>query len=181
MIEVAVEADGTKHRVRLTGRAVDVEAVGNQAVDDVLDLGFAGPFLHHNDHKVFLLPSPLAFHPSRGSGGPTPPCRQKPTASGKPFLPGPRTLVIHSFLSLPSRPSESMASRSAARASSMMRRHSARFIAKSPATRDRERSRAQCSRRNLPAGKAAESRLLQGANFQTEGRSSSIDRTRSGA
>src|SRR5207245_11647180 len=81
MIEVAVEADGTKHRVRLTGRAVDVEAVGNQAVDDVLDLGFAGPFLHHNDHKVFLLPSPLAFHPSRGSGGPTPPCRQKPTAS----------------------------------------------------------------------------------------------------
>src|SRR5881392_3503267 len=121
MIEVAVEADGTKHRVRLTGRAVDVEAVGNQAVDDVLDLGFAGPFLHHNDHKVFLLPSPLAFHPSRVSGGPTPPCRQKPTASGKPFLPGPRTLVIHSFLSLPSRPSESMASRSAARASSMMR------------------------------------------------------------
>jgi hypothetical protein len=28
----------------------------------VLDLGFRGPFLHHNDHKVFLVPSTLAFH-----------------------------------------------------------------------------------------------------------------------
>src|SRR5436853_6460810 len=111
MIEVAVEADGTKHRVRLTGRAVDVEAVGNQAVDDVLDLGFAGPFLHHNDHKVFLLPSPLAFHPSRGSGGPTPPCRQQPTASRLPLLPGPTTHANQSSLSCPVRPCDSLRSR----------------------------------------------------------------------
>jgi hypothetical protein len=28
-----------------------IEAAGDQPVDHVLDLGFRGPFLHHNDHK----------------------------------------------------------------------------------------------------------------------------------
>src|SRR5690242_15287082 len=53
MIEVAVHADSTKNGMRFTGRAVHVEAAGDQAVDDVLDLGLGGPFLHHNDHRDF--------------------------------------------------------------------------------------------------------------------------------
>jgi hypothetical protein len=37
------------------GRAVHVETAGDQAVDDMLDLRVSGAFLHHNDHKGFLL------------------------------------------------------------------------------------------------------------------------------
>jgi hypothetical protein len=36
---------------------VNVEAAGDQAVDDMLDLGAGGPFLHYDDHESFLLPS----------------------------------------------------------------------------------------------------------------------------
>jgi hypothetical protein len=36
---------------------VNVEAAGDEAVDDMLDLGVGGPFLHHDDHESFLLPS----------------------------------------------------------------------------------------------------------------------------
>src|SRR6266566_1513741 len=65
--------------------------------------------------------------------------------------------------------------------SSMRRRQSPRFMADSPAIRDRPRSRVSGSRRNLPAGKAVAGRVLQGANLSTEGRSGSLDRARPGA
>jgi hypothetical protein len=32
---------------------VNVEACGDQAVDDVLDLGVVGAFLHYDDHRSF--------------------------------------------------------------------------------------------------------------------------------
>jgi hypothetical protein len=36
---------------------MNVEPAGDEAVDDMLDLGLSGPFLHHDDHKSFLFPS----------------------------------------------------------------------------------------------------------------------------
>src|SRR5256886_2182370 len=57
VIEVAVYADGAEDGVRFAGGAVNVEAAGDEAVDDMLDLGVGGPFLHHDDHKSFLFPS----------------------------------------------------------------------------------------------------------------------------
>src|SRR6267154_474456 len=57
MIEVAVNADGAKHRMRFAGGAVDIEAAGDKPVDDMLDLRVRGPFLHHNDHESVLFPS----------------------------------------------------------------------------------------------------------------------------
>src|SRR5262249_2058658 len=51
MIEIAVHADCAKNRVRFARRAVHVEPAGDQSVDDMLDLGFRGPFLHHNNHE----------------------------------------------------------------------------------------------------------------------------------
>src|SRR5216683_99189 len=60
MIEVAVNADGAEDGVRLAGGAVNVEAAANEPVDDMLDLGVGGPFLHHDDHESFLFPSSAA-------------------------------------------------------------------------------------------------------------------------
>jgi hypothetical protein len=57
MIEVAVNADGAEDGMRFPGGAVHVEAAGDEAVDDMLDLGVSGPFLHHDDHESFLFPS----------------------------------------------------------------------------------------------------------------------------
>src|SRR5436190_6056926 len=56
VIEVAVNADGAEDGVRFAGGAVNVEAAGDEAVDDMLDLGVGGPFLHHDDHKSFVFP-----------------------------------------------------------------------------------------------------------------------------
>jgi hypothetical protein len=52
-----VNSDGAEDGVRFAGRAVNVEAAGDEAVDDMLDLGVGGPFLHYDDHKSFLFPS----------------------------------------------------------------------------------------------------------------------------
>jgi hypothetical protein len=57
MIEVTMNAYGAEHRVRFAGGPVDIESAGNEAVDDMLDLGVSGPFLHHNDHESFPFPS----------------------------------------------------------------------------------------------------------------------------
>jgi hypothetical protein len=35
---------------------MNIEAAGDQAVDNMLDLGVAGPFLHHDYHEIFLFP-----------------------------------------------------------------------------------------------------------------------------
>src|SRR5260370_1742302 len=56
MIEVAVNAHSSQHRVRFAGGTVNVEAAGDQAVDDMLDLRVGSAFLHHDDHKGFLFP-----------------------------------------------------------------------------------------------------------------------------
>ena len=50
MIEVAVDADGAEYRVRRASRAMNVEAAGDDAIDDVLDLLVGGVFVHDNDH-----------------------------------------------------------------------------------------------------------------------------------
>jgi len=55
MIEVAVNADGAEDRVRFASGAMDVEAAGDEAVDNMLDLGVGGPFLHYDDHGRCLL------------------------------------------------------------------------------------------------------------------------------
>jgi len=55
VIEVAMDADRAQHRVRGTGRAVDVEPVRNQFVDNVLNLGVRGALLHHDDHVRCVL------------------------------------------------------------------------------------------------------------------------------
>src|SRR6266849_5813399 len=57
MIEVAVHAHGAEHGVRFAGRAVNVEAAGDEPVDDMLDSRVSGPFLHYDDHESFLFPS----------------------------------------------------------------------------------------------------------------------------
>jgi len=36
---------------------MNVEAAGDEAVDDMLDLGVGGAFLHYDDHESFLFPS----------------------------------------------------------------------------------------------------------------------------
>ena len=51
MIEVPMHTNRAQNGVRLSRRAVHVEAAGDQPVDDVLDLDFRGSFLHHNDHN----------------------------------------------------------------------------------------------------------------------------------
>jgi hypothetical protein len=51
-----MNTDGAKNRVRLACGTVHIEAAGDQPVDDMLDLGFGGPYLHHNDHKSVLGP-----------------------------------------------------------------------------------------------------------------------------
>jgi hypothetical protein len=38
--------------MRFAGGAVNVKAAADQAVDDVLDLGVGGAFLHYDDHEV---------------------------------------------------------------------------------------------------------------------------------
>ncbi len=50
MIEIAVDADGAEHGVGFAGGAMHVEAAGDEAVDDVLDLGVRGAFSHYDDH-----------------------------------------------------------------------------------------------------------------------------------
>ena len=57
MIEVAVNADSAEHGMRFASRAMNVEAASDQPVDDMLDLGVRGPFLHHDDHKRSLFSS----------------------------------------------------------------------------------------------------------------------------
>ena len=56
MIEIAVHADGAEDGVRFAGGAMHVEAAGDQAVDDVLDLGVGGAFLHDDDHGAGPVP-----------------------------------------------------------------------------------------------------------------------------
>src|SRR5204863_850887 len=112
----AVNADGAEDGVRFAGGAVNVEAAGDEAVDDMLDLGVGGPFLHHDDHKSFLFPS---LNDSKRKA------RDKSPATAN-ILP---KRAAHSCppLALPS--PECMASRSAARASSMMRSKRRRMAA----------------------------------------------------
>src|SRR6266849_3194054 len=56
MIEIAVHADGAEDGVGFAGGAMHVEAAGDEAVDDVLDLGVGGALLHYDDHVRFLIP-----------------------------------------------------------------------------------------------------------------------------
>src|SRR5947207_1165184 len=116
VIEVAVNADGAEDGVRFAGGAVNVEAAGDEAVDDMLDLGVGGPFLHHDDHKSFLFPS-LSDSKRKTRD------KRPATANTLPKR------AAHSCppLALPS--PECMASRSAARASSMMRSKRRRMAA----------------------------------------------------
>src|SRR6267143_1799242 len=55
MVEVAMDADGAEDGVRFAGGTMNVKAAGDEAVDDMLDLGVGGPFLHHDDHGRCLL------------------------------------------------------------------------------------------------------------------------------
>jgi len=57
MIEVAVNAYRAEDGVRFAGGTMNIEAAGNEAVDDMLDLGVRGPFLHYDDHEGPLFPS----------------------------------------------------------------------------------------------------------------------------
>jgi len=50
-----VNADSAEDGVRFAGGTMHVEAAGDEAVDDMLDLGVSGAFLHHDDHGRFLL------------------------------------------------------------------------------------------------------------------------------
>src|SRR6266404_898248 len=50
MIEIAVYADGAEDGVGFAGRAMHVEAAGDEAVDYVLDFGVGGAFLHYDYH-----------------------------------------------------------------------------------------------------------------------------------
>ncbi len=54
MIEIAVNANRAEHGMRFASRAMNVEAAGDQPVNDMLDLRVRGPFLHHDDHKCSL-------------------------------------------------------------------------------------------------------------------------------
>src|SRR5258707_13728147 len=115
MIEVAVNAHSSKHRVRFAGGTVNVEAAGDQAVDDMLDLRVGSAFLHHDDHKGFLFPFlNVSAEPGLRPGS---------TIS----LSTHTAAAVHSFPLLPWLSPECMASRSAARASSMMRSNKRRI------------------------------------------------------
>src|SRR6266446_1133659 len=61
MIEIAVHANGAEDGVRFAGGAMHIEAAGDEAVDDVLDLGVGGALLHYDDHVRCLVP----FHRSK--------------------------------------------------------------------------------------------------------------------
>src|SRR5262249_41463525 len=55
VIEIAMNADGPENGVRGACGAVDGQAAGDDAVDALLDLLFAGAFLHYDDHGWFLI------------------------------------------------------------------------------------------------------------------------------
>jgi hypothetical protein len=48
-----MNADGAKNGMRSAGGTVNVEAAGDDAVNDVLDLLFGCAFLHYDDHGSF--------------------------------------------------------------------------------------------------------------------------------
>jgi hypothetical protein len=50
MIEITVNADGAEHRVGCASGTMDVEAAGDHAVNDALDLFVGGVFMHDDDH-----------------------------------------------------------------------------------------------------------------------------------
>jgi hypothetical protein len=50
VIEIAMHADSTENGVRSAGGPVHIEAAGDNAVDDHLNLLFGGAFVHDNDH-----------------------------------------------------------------------------------------------------------------------------------
>jgi hypothetical protein len=52
MIEIAVNAYGTKNRMRFARGSVNVKAAADQTIDDMLDLGVGGAFLHYDDHEI---------------------------------------------------------------------------------------------------------------------------------
>jgi hypothetical protein len=51
VIEIAVDADGAEDGVRFASGTMHVKAAGDEAVDDVLDLGVGGAFLHYDYHR----------------------------------------------------------------------------------------------------------------------------------
>ena len=56
MIEIAVYPNSAKHRVRRSRGAVHIKTLGNQLVDDVLNLGVRRALLHDDDHWVYTIP-----------------------------------------------------------------------------------------------------------------------------
>ncbi len=60
MVEIAVHTHRAENGVRFSGGAVHVKAAGNQAIDNVLDLGVSGALLHDNYHGCLLFPSVLS-------------------------------------------------------------------------------------------------------------------------
>jgi hypothetical protein len=54
VIEIAMDADGAKDGVGCAGGAMNVEAAGDNAIDDALDLLVGGVFLHYDDHDLDL-------------------------------------------------------------------------------------------------------------------------------
>src|SRR6266478_8373311 len=129
MIEIAVDADGAEDGVGFAGGAMHVEAAGDEAIDDVLDLGVGGAFLHYDDHVRCLVP----FHRSKDR-----PLQKLRPAGLKPGLYRSSPLPAHggraesgryNFSSLSTTSPKCMAWRSALRASSMMRSKRRRMAA----------------------------------------------------
>ncbi len=52
VVEIRLHADDPEHGVLDAGRAVHVEAQRQQPVNHMLDLGFAGVFLHYDNHRL---------------------------------------------------------------------------------------------------------------------------------
>jgi hypothetical protein len=56
VVEIAMDAYGAEDGVGFAGGAVDIKAAADEAIDNVLDLGVGGAFLHYDDHEVVLIP-----------------------------------------------------------------------------------------------------------------------------
>src|SRR5712671_3868019 len=133
MIEIAMDADGTEDRVRFAGGAMHVEAAGDQAVDYVLDLGVGGAFLHYDDHsgagflsiRVRFYPRNAALKGRRYNLQIKSSLRKAAATKSKSGL----HIACYDFSSLSTTSPECMASRSALRASSMMRSKRRRIAA----------------------------------------------------
>jgi hypothetical protein len=52
MIEVPMHANRAENGVGLSGGTVDIESIGDQAIDHVLDLAVGSTLLHDDNHEI---------------------------------------------------------------------------------------------------------------------------------